>query len=193
MLDKELTGKHVFNDKLSLLTNTNAQSIILDRGVIDAGRSGINRARGYGNIHQISHDQDCTNDDGTVELGIRNTDDIAITENEQTDVGSISNRLHHRKSQLSSQIKPIDTTEPRRKRPHNSAEHSFTDLSPVSNESDGTSIAGLLGLNDDYRIENRRSGEDDVREVQLRALTEVIMASPSLVLFPAKKAEIDIL
>lgn len=186
MLDEELTGKHVFNDKLSLLTNTNAQSIILDRGVIDAGRSGINRARGYGNIHQISHDQDCTNDDGTVELGIRNTDDIAITENEQTD-------LHHRKSQLSSQIKPIDTTDPRRKRPHNSAENSFTDLSPVNNESDGTSIAELLGLNDEYRIENRRSGEDDVREVQLRALTEVIMASPSLVLFPAKKAEIDIL
>ena len=112
-----------------------------------------------------------------------------MNENAPSDASSISNGLHHR----SSQVKPFETLESRRRIPHNSTEHPCTDVSPISNESDGTSIAGLLGLNNEYRIGNRRNGEDDIREVQLRALTQMILASPSLVLFPAKKTEIDIL
>jgi len=52
---------------------------------------------------------------------------------------------------------------------------------------DSYSIAGLLGLDEEFRIGMSHNSEDEVRSVQLNALSRRIMMSPSLVLFPAKK------
>ena len=61
--------------------------------------------------------------------------------------------------------------------------------------SDESTIAGLLGLDDEFRIvgSNNTNSEDEIRDVQLRALTRRILASPSLAFFPAKKVENDVM
>uniref|UniRef100_A0A7S2LIE8 Fluoride ion transporter CrcB n=1 Tax=Skeletonema marinoi TaxID=267567 RepID=A0A7S2LIE8_9STRA len=57
----------------------------------------------------------------------------------------------------------------------------------VQRHDDSNSIAGLLGLDEEFRIGMNHCSEDEIRSVQLNALTRRIMMSPSLVLFPAKK------
>ena len=52
---------------------------------------------------------------------------------------------------------------------------------------DSNSIAALLGLDEEFRIGMNHSSEDEIRSVQLHALSRRIIMSPSLVLFPAKK------
>jgi hypothetical protein len=109
---------------------------------------------------------------------------------EQTNTERIpSTGLHCRRSHPSSPPASSNETLFRRNNLHEEPNA----LSPCSNLSDGASIAGLHGLDEEYRIGNRQNSEDEIREVQLRALTRRIMASPSLVLFPARKADIDVL
>ena len=56
------------------------------------------------------------------------------------------------------------------------------------------SVAGLLGLDDEFRIVgSQTNSEDEIRDVQLRALSRRILASPSLAFFPAKKVEYDVM
>lgn len=65
-----------------------------------------------------------------------------------------------------------------------------------SNQSanDSGSIAGLMGLDDQFRmVGSNKNSEDEIREVQLRGLTRRIMASPSLVFFPARKEDTDVM
>jgi len=57
----------------------------------------------------------------------------------------------------------------------------------VQRHDDSNSIAGLLGLDEEFRIGMNHCSEDEIRSVQLNGLTRRIMMSPSLVLFPAKK------
>jgi len=84
---------------------------------------------------------------------------------------------------ISSSIEPPDTNEI-----NNQCVHQH----PGSEES---TIAGLLGLDDEFRIvgSNNTNSEDEIRDVQLRALSRRILASPSLAFFPAKKVENDVM
>jgi hypothetical protein len=155
--------------------------------VINAGRAGLNRARGHGNLHSnIQHGEGTAIDDSTSDSTQVNGEvfdnDADVTA--PIDIPSTPNGLHRRRSQTS-----VATA---RNRQHNTPRESEA-ISPGSNVSDGASIAGLLGLDQEFRIGNRHNGEDEIREVQLRALTRRIMASPSLVLFPARKADIDVM
>ncbi|KAL3807311.1 hypothetical protein ACHAXA_008536 [Cyclostephanos tholiformis] len=63
-----------------------------------------------------------------------------------------------------------------------------------------STIAGLLGLDDEFRIAgvgrggyDDGNGEDEIRQVQLRGLSRRIMASPSIAFFPARKEANDVL
>ena len=132
------------------------------RGVMDAGRAGINRVRGYGNVNNP------------------NIEAPSSDEYIQESSSSISNNGLHRRGG--------DTTE-----------QQSTDQQTSRNESgnqvnDGSSIAGLLGLDEEFRIiGSHKTSEDEIREVQLRGLSRRIMASPSLVFFPAKKEDYDVM
>lgn len=67
---------------------------------------------------------------------------------------------------------------------------------PIESSGDrpSQSIAGLLGLDDEFRIAGSfRDSEDEVREVQLRGLSGRIMRSPCLVIFPARKESNDVM
>ena len=57
------------------------------------------------------------------------------------------------------------------------------------------SIAGLLGLDDEFRIAfgADHNSEDEIRQVQLRGLSRRILASPSIAFFPARKEANDVL
>lgn len=155
--------------------------------MIDAGRAGFNRARGYNAQHNFQSSDGTVTEDSSAHSPREIEDDFNDENNEVTaaDIASNPNGLHRRRSRVPPNI-------------HANTEaswnmHQSTAISPGSNVSDGASIAGLLGLDEEFRIGNRQNGEDEVREVQLRALTRRIMASPSLVLFPAKKADIDVM
>ena len=129
---------------------------------MDAGRAGINRVRGYGNVNNP------------------NIEAPSSDEYIQESSSSISNNGLHRRGG--------DTTE-----------QQSTDQQTSRNESgnqvnDGSSIAGLLGLDEEFRIiGSHKTSEDEIREVQLRGLSRRIMASPSLVFFPAKKEDYDVM
>lgn len=62
---------------------------------------------------------------------------------------------------------------------------SISNSAEVQRHDDSNSIVALLGFDEEFRID--MSSEDEIRSVQLNALTRRIMISPSLVLFPAKK------
>eukprot|EP00986_Skeletonema_menzelii_P001218 scaffold323_cov139-Skeletonema_menzelii.AAC.8 len=64
---------------------------------------------------------------------------------------------------------------------------SLSNSTGLQRHDDSNSIAGLLGLDEEFRIGMDHCSEDEIRSVQLNALTRRIMISPSLVLFPAKK------
>lgn len=164
----------------------------MDRGVIDVGRAGFNRARGYGNVQHTAQHLDMadeTNMHPQTETSNSFDSEISHTTNHSN---SSSAGLHRRRSQVSSHPISIDAAAPGRNRHNSNPDNAPSTISPVSNVSDNVSIAGLLGLDEDFRIGNRQNGEDEVREVQLRALTRRILASPSLVLFPARKADDDV-
>lgn len=140
------------------------------RGVIDAGRAGINRARGR----------------------VRNR-------------GSSNDRWDSMKSSSHS----VNVNHPSFRRRRGSVEEiedddDNDDDTSASTEQPGTaqperhrseeSIAGLLGLDDEFRIiGSQTNSEDEIRDVQLRALSRRILASPSLAFFPAKKVENDVM
>lgn len=137
------------------------------RGVIDAGRAGINRARGR----------------------VRNR-------------GSSNDRWDSMKS--SSQSVNVNNPSFRRRRGSVEEDDDNDDDTSASTEQPGTaqperhrseeSIAGLLGLDDEFRIVgSQTNSEDEIRDVQLRALSRRILASPSLAFFPAKKVENDVM
>lgn len=69
---------------------------------------------------------------------------------------------------------------------HDVANSEHANAASMNNSNADQTIAGLLGLDEEFRIGNH-SSEDELRSVQLNALTRRIMMSPSLVLFPAKK------
>jgi fluoride ion exporter CrcB/FEX len=163
------------------------------RGVVDAGREGINRARGY-----KRHDVTSLPTIHTANIGFSNEE---TSEEVVSDHQSPSDSLHRRRSQHHSLAVLTASSSPRTRihlpssvyNNSNKNTTSPTELSPVSDTLARESIAGLLGLDEDYRIGARYNNEDEVREVQLRALTRRIIASPSLMLFPAKKVDVDVM
>ena len=193
-LEWEHTGKFALRLVSFLPQNMDyclTKHMFLSRGVIDAGRAGFHRARGYGNVEITVQSTRVTDETS----GRRDGLESEMTESTIADLQVSSGGLYSRRSQPSPLTVPAVTTEassPQRRRIYL---HNLSPvLSPVSHVSDGASIAGLLGLDDEFRIGTcNYSGEDEIREVQLRALTRRIMASPSLVLFPARKADIDVL
>lgn len=121
---------------------------------MDAGRAGINRARGYGNINN------------------RRRSDNDNAASEMPSEPSLSNSGLHRRG-VNGNTMPQSTDE---------------------EANDSGSIAGLMGLDDQFRmVGSNKNREDETREVQLRGLTRRIMASPSLVFFPAKKEDTDVM
>ena len=187
-------------------------SSIAFRGVIDAGRAGINRARGYGNVHgsnSSSHEGNSVEpDDGgnnlepdaNVQINDDGTFDIEDTREESFgDYQSCvqSHALYRRRSRRNnlSIVTGMPSTAEASSPPASSI-HSFTpkqgknihtrNINPVNNSTSGQhydnrispvssavideSIAGLLGLDEEFQIGANYNGEDDVREVQLRAL-----------------------
>mmetsp|Transcript_25994 Transcript_25994/g.53780 ORF Transcript_25994/g.53780 Transcript_25994/m.53780 type:complete len:718 (+) Transcript_25994:582-2735(+) len=165
------------------------------RGVIDAGRAGINRARGYGNIHRsaATRDDSCSS---SVTSENNNVDRIDATPVNELQTPQSRVRLQQRRG------RGTPSSPARRKRhqlsPPNNNRTNQRSVSrelaspPVSQGSD-ESIAGLLGLDEEFRIGSHNNSEDEIREVQLRGLTRRIMASPSLVFFPAKKEDVDVM
>ena len=125
---------------------------------MDAGRAGINRVRGYGNVNNHISSDECMPESSS----------------------STSNGLHRRRGG--------DSIEPQ------STDERTTRIESSSRDNDGSSIAGLLGLDEEFRIiGSHKTSEDEIREVQLRGLSRRIMASPSLVFFPAKKEDHDVM
>ena len=91
-------------------------------------------------------------------------------------------------------VSPSDTGLHRRSVNQPPLQNSTNNTQPSSPITNDASIAGLLGLDDEYRIiGSQQNSEDEIRDVQLRGLTRRIMASPSLVLFPAKKEVMDVM
>ena len=70
---------------------------------------------------------------------------------------------------------------------HDVANSEHANAASMDNSNEDQTVAGLLGLDEEFRIGVNHSSEDELRSVQLNALTRRIMMSPSLVLFPAKK------
>ena len=130
--------------------------------MVDAGRAGINRARGYRPSRE----------------GVDGNPASQNMEEESNQSESTSG-LHRRRGNGHAA-----TT--------NASAVQITDPSPQSSHrAHDASIAGLLGLDDEYRITGSEEGE--MREVQLQGLTRRILASPSLVLFPARKEDLDVM
>ena len=131
--------------------------------MIDAGKAGINRARGY-------RRERCDNDTNAPE------DMVA-------DVSPSNIGLHRRRVNNAN----ASVNQP----PLQNSTNNCQPTSPITNDA---SIAGLLGLDDEYRIiGSHQNSEDEIRDVQLRGLMRRIVASPSLVLFPAKKEVMDVM
>ena len=135
------------------------------RGVVDAGRAGINRAHGCGNVHRLNRESSASESTSSDNM------------QSSTSTSNNTNGLHRQHG--------IATAQP------TSDEDPTTQNATSNHQSNNDeSIAGLLGLSDEYGI---AGSEDEIRDVQLRGLTRRIMASPSLVLFAAKKEDSDIM
>lgn len=193
---------------------------------VDAGRAGINRARGYGNVNvqnssissSISRydNATATNYGHGGNIGSLGNDDLRDSPSNFPPSPS-SGGLHRRRSNkntstlstglrtvsgsnqmpsLSSPLSPArgSTAVSHHNVSINQQREMFNSpiASPVSLGSN-ESIAGLLGLDEEFRIGSNRNSEDEIRDVQLRALSRRIMASSSLVFFPAKKEDIDVM
>jgi len=158
------------------------------RGVVDAGKAGINRARGYGNL--LSPNRDTRNKNAMSPPSVSER----IGEKLPGVLEATPSGLHKRRGNGGTKSNATNDTE------------SVVEVGPLpspatnnshsSNQSTGSaeSIAGLLGLDDEFRIVgSHQNSEDDIREVQLRGLTRRIMASPSLVIFCARKEDTDVM
>ncbi len=146
-------------------------SLSLSRGVIDAGRAGINRARGRVSGHETSYDR----------WGSMKSSSSGSTNNP---------RFRRRRTGAGDDNDANATSRTERIQ-------LGTDINdPLGDRHSGNeeSIAGLLGLDDEFRIVgSQTNSEDEIRDVQLRALSRRILASPSLAFFPAKKVENDVM
>ena len=102
--------------------------------------------------------------------------------------GGITNLRRRRRRKSQQHIIAMTTIDSNRSEQTDSSENmnQSVDTGQIINH-DSNTIAGLLGLDEDFRIGMNHCSEDEVRSVQLNALTSRIMKSPSLVLFPAKK------
>jgi hypothetical protein len=143
--------------------------VFFSRGVIDAGRVGINRARGRVGVH-----------------GTKNDDrwDSMKSPSQSLNVNNPSFR--RRRGSADEDVNASANTE----QPDTERNNIRGDRHHGSEET----IAGLLGLDDDFRIVgSQTNNEDEIRDVQLRALSRRILASPSLAFFPAKKVEYDVM
>ena len=153
---------------VTFVDNLLSPSLPRSRGVIDAGRAGINRARGRVGGHETSHD-------GWGSM-------IASSS------GSSNNpRFRRRRNGAGDDNDDANAT---------ASKIEQTQLGTEINDplGDRHSIAGLLGLDDEFRIVgSQTNSEDEIRDVQLRALSRRILASPSLAFFPAKKVENDVM
>ena len=155
------------------------------RGVVDAGRSGINRARGYGDVR-------CINREGRASVDPAAPENLGEEPIENLQSAPSRPGLHRRRGNgLNNALdSPTALSVGEAGRP--------SSLNTINNNNgiigSESSIAGLLGLYDDFRIVgSHRNSEDEIREVQLRGLSRRMIASPSLVLFPGKKQDMDVM
>ncbi|KAL7549386.1 hypothetical protein ACHAWF_012657 [Thalassiosira exigua] len=147
------------------------------RGVIDAGRAGIRRARGYGDVR--SPEASANVGEGGETPGNSSPSNGGLTRRRRGD-GSVA---------LSPTPARLAAGEGRWSSPQNDA-----NAEDIGRRQSDVSIAGLLGLDEEFRIAgSHKDSEDEVREVQLRGLSRRIAASPSLALFPARKVDVDIM
>ena len=140
----------------------------ITRGVIDAGRAGINRARGRVRVHGTSEERWDRMTSSSPSVNLNNPNFRGRRRSADDDVDSIATeRIEIGNDERGDQRRP----------------------------GPDESIAGLLGLDDEFRIvgSTHNNSEDEVRDVQLRALSRRILASPSLAFFPAKKIENDVM
>lgn len=137
---------------------------IAGRGIVDVGRGVIDRSRG--GLANIRRRRRRNNQATDAENGIAMT---TIDSDDDDD------NLQHSRSFGSPRSQSVSMD-------------SSTGNQVINDDS--YSIAGLLGLDEEFRIGMSHTSEDEVRLVQLNALSQRILMSPSLVLFPAKKDHI---
>mmetsp|Transcript_20750 Transcript_20750/g.45023 ORF Transcript_20750/g.45023 Transcript_20750/m.45023 type:complete len:814 (-) Transcript_20750:52-2493(-) len=155
------------------------------RGAVDAGRAGVNRARGYGNGRGINRER-CDNANSS--SASENMEDESFGNHESSPSNPGLHRRRGNEHNIAISTVPQSMGEVGQPRSRNTMDNSIR--STGSEES----IAGLLGLDDEFRIiGSHKTSEDEIREVQLRGLSRRIMESPSLVLFPAKKLDDDVM
>lgn len=143
--------------------------VFFSRGVIDAGRAGITRARGRVGVHGTNNDDRW---------------DSMKSPSQSLNVNNPSFR--RRRGSTDEDVDTSASTE----QPDTESRNQHGDRHHGSEDT----IAGLLGLDDDFRIVgSQTNNEDEIRDVQLRALSRRIIASPSLAFFPAKKVEYDVM
>jgi hypothetical protein len=143
--------------------------VFSSRGVIDAGRAGITRARGRVGVHGTNNDDRW---------------DSMKSPSQSLNVNNPSFR--RRRGSTDEDVDTSASTE----QPDTESRNQHGDRHHGSEDT----IAGLLGLDDDFRIVgSQTNNEDEIRDVQLRALSRRIIASPSLAFFPAKKVEYDVM
>ncbi|KAL3796641.1 hypothetical protein ACHAW5_008916 [Stephanodiscus triporus] len=145
------------------------------RGIIDAGRAGINRARGRNDLVNDGDRSDDANSSPPSE--------------EEEEEGATHPSSHGRRGD--GQDDRADSSVG----PSPSCSRAIRDRGDDRMPEYAESIAGLLGLDDEFRIAfgTDHNSEDEIRQVQLRGLSRRILASPSIAFFPARKEANDVL
>ena len=143
------------------------------RGIIDAGRAGIDRARGRGSVRG-NHREGCEDDGDS---------------SPPSEEGATVPVLHRRRG-----AGRFDVAADLSAGPSPPSGHAIRDRGGDLMPENAESIAVLLGLDDEFRIVGSdQNSEDEVRQVQLRGLSRRILASPSIAFFPARKEANDVL
>jgi len=168
------------------------------RGVVDAGKAGLNHARRYKNAKRANSNRERYNNNTLAlessiesESSVNREPSFARNDSSHSSVSStIAQSLDGEVGGSQLSLSPRNTI---RNRSNNNNRNSNNSSGNQTNESE-ESIAGLLGLDDEFRIVgSHENTEDEIRQVQLRGLTRRIMASPSLVLFAARKESNDVM
>ena len=133
------------------------------RGIIDAGRAGIDRARGRGNVRGNHRE-----DDG---------DSSPPSEEGATVPG-----LHRRRGNGLFDVAADSTGHAIRERGGNRMPEYAESIAVLLGLDEEFRIVG-----------SDQSSEDEIRQVQLRGLSRRILASPSIAFFPARKEANDVL
>ena len=164
------------------------------RNVIDAGRARMNRAR----RRRGGGERGGSRDDGDIEF------DSSSTLSEIEDGGNATTTTRRGRRRDGHDVVDRDLDE----RVADTSNVGPSPPPPLSSRIDravaseySESIAGLLGLDDEFRIvgegggasDDVKIGEDEIRQVQLHGLSRRIMASPSIAFFPARKEVNDVL